>query len=221
MNDDVRADQDLEEFLTHWYGPPHSEPLVPEGAQPFPLRCWYGYAEAWEQELAKQNRILHAPELSLADGKTVFYVAEHGSWMWGYGGGANPEVFDRDSSTAASWAPTGERLDMFLWHVAVFEAAFSGPYNLAASDLSLQEIELCTGLLDLCPFKPWRFPGPLSRLWSNDDLIVLTCSNTPVDGPVTDDSRWALFVGGRTSDALEELNGIGISWDFDSRSVRD
>jgi hypothetical protein len=31
MTDDVTADQDLEEFLTHWYGQPKSEPLVPEG----------------------------------------------------------------------------------------------------------------------------------------------------------------------------------------------
>jgi hypothetical protein len=53
---------------------------------------------------------------------------------------------------------------MFLWHVAVFEAALSGPYNLGANDLSVAEIELCTGLLDLCPFEPWRFPGPMSRL---------------------------------------------------------
>ena len=107
---------------------------------------------------------------------------------------------------------------MFLWHMAVFEAALSGPYNLGANDLSLVEIELCTGLLDLCPFEPWRFPGPMSRLWSNEDLVVLTCADLPVDAEVTDESRWGLFVGGRTRDALEQLDGIGVAWDFDSRA---
>ena len=160
MTDDLTADADLEEFLTHWYGLPKSEPLVPEGTEPLPLRCWYGYTEAWQQELAKQNRALRADELTALEGKTVFYVENQRAWLWGYGDGPNPEVFDRASDTGAHWAQTGERLDMFLWHMAVFEAALSGPYNLAANDLSLEEIELCTGLLDLCPFEPWRFPGP-------------------------------------------------------------
>jgi hypothetical protein len=221
MTDDVTADADLEEFLAHWYGAPKSEPLVPGGNEPLPLRCWYGYTEAWQQELAKQNRALPADELTTLEGKTIFYVENQRAWLWGYGEGPNPEVFDRASDAGAHWAQTGERLDMFLWHMAVFEAALSGPYNLAANDLSLEEIELCTGLLDLCPFEPWRFPGPMSRLWSNEDLVVLTVANLPVDGEVTDETRWALFVGGRTREALEELDGIGVAWDFDSRSVRD
>ncbi len=221
MTDDLTADADLEEFLTHWYGLPKSEPLVPEGTEPFPLRCWYGYTEAWQQELAKQNRALPADELTALEGKTVFYVENQRAWLWGYGDGPNPEVFDRAGNAGAHWAQTGERLDMFLWHMAVFEAALSGPYNLAANDLSLEEIELCTGLLDLCPFEPWRFPGPMSRLWSNEDLVVLTVANLPVEGEVTDETRWALFVGGRTPEALEELDGIGVAWDFDSRLVHD
>ncbi len=219
MSDDVTADEDLEEFLMHWYGPPKADPVVPDGTEPLPLRSWYGYNAAWEQELAKQNRALSPGELTVLEGKTVFYVEHHGDWLWGYGEGPNPEVFDRDSDVGAQWARTGERLDMFLWHMAVFEAALSGPYNLGANDLSVEEIELCTGLLDLCPFEPWRFPGPMSRLWSNDDLVVLTCANLPVGAEVTDQSRWGLFVGGRTRDALDQVNGIGVAWDFDSRSV--
>jgi hypothetical protein len=50
---------------------------------------------------------------------------------------------------------------------------------------------------------------------------VLTVANLPVGGQVTDGARWALFVGGRTPEALEELDGIGVAWDFDSRSVHD
>ena len=218
--DEVTADQDLEEFLAHWYGPPKSDPLVPEGTEPLPLRCWYGYTAAWEQELAKQNRALSSDELTVLDGKTVFYVEHHGAWLWGYGEGPNPDVFDRDSDVGAHWGRTGERLDMFLWHMAVFEAALSGPYNLGANDLTLEQIELCTGLLDLCPFEPWRFPGPMSRLWSNEDLVVLTCANLPVNAEVTDESRWGLFVGGRTRDALSQVDGIGVAWDFDSRLAR-
>jgi hypothetical protein len=220
MSDEVTADEDLEQFLTHWYGRPKAEPLVPDGAEPLPLRSWYGYTAAWQQDLAKQNRALPPGELRMLDGKTVFYVEHHGHWLWGYGEGPNPDVFDRDSTEGARWAQTGERLDMFLWHMAVFEAALSGPYNLGANDLSVQEIELCTGLLDLCPFEPWRFPGPMSRLWSNEDLVVLTCANLPVNVAVTDASRWGLFVGGRTREALGQVDGIGVKWDFDSRSVR-
>ena len=220
MNDEVTAAEDLEQFLAHWYGRPKSEPLVPEGAEPLPLRNWYGYTAAWQQELAKQNRALPPEELTVLDGKTVFYVEHHGNWLWGYGEGPNPDVFDRDSDVGAQWAPTRERLDMFLWHMAVFEAALSGPYNLGANDLSVAEIELCTGLLDLCPFEPWRFPGPMSRLWSNEDLVVLTCANLPVNAEVTDESRWGLFVGGRTREALGHVDGIGVAWDFDSRLAR-
>ena len=125
MSDDVTADEDLEEFLTHWYGPPKADPVVPDGAEPLPLRSWYGYTAAWQQELAKQNRALSPGELTVLEGKTVFYVEHHGNWLWGYGEGPNPEVFDRDSDMGAQWARTGERLDMFLWHMAVFEELFA------------------------------------------------------------------------------------------------
>ena len=104
MTDDVTADADLEEFLMHWYGPPKSEPLVPDGTEPLPLRCWYGYTEAWQQELAKQNRALPPGELAALEGKTVFYVEHHRAWLWGYGDGPNPEVFDRASDAGARWA---------------------------------------------------------------------------------------------------------------------
>jgi hypothetical protein len=220
MNGDVTAEEDLEEFLVHWYGPPKSPLVILEGAEPLSLRQWYACKVAWEQELARQNRALPAEELKLLDGKTVFYEEHNGAWLWGYGDDPNPEVFDRESDVNAQWAPTGERLDMFLWHMAVFEAALSGPYNLGANNLTLDEIERCTGLLDLYPFEPWRFPGPRSDLWSNDDLVVLTCANLPFGAEVTDESRWALFVGGRTREALDQLNGIGIAWDFDSRALK-
>lgn len=228
MNGDVTAEEDLEEFLAHWYGLPKSEPLVLEGGVPLPLRRWYAYTVAWGQELAKQNRVLPAEELTSVEGKTVFYVERQAAWLWAYGEGPNPEVFDREHDGSAQWArtgsapwaKTGERLDMFLWHMAVFEAALSGPHNLGANDLTLVEIERCTGLLDLCPFEPWRFPGPRSQLWSNEDLVVLTCANEPVGADVTDESRWALFVGGRSRASLDQLNGIVAAWDFDSRSLK-
>ena len=175
MTDDVTADADLEEFLTHWYGPPKSEPLVPEGTEPLPLRCWYGYTEAWQQELAKQNRALPADELTALEGKTVFYVEHHRAWLWGYGEGANPDVFDRASDAGAQLGPDrGAAGHVPLAHGGLRSSVVRDRTTWAANDLSLEEIELCTGLLDLCPFEPWRFPGPMSRLWSNEDLVVLT-----------------------------------------------
>jgi hypothetical protein len=89
---------------------------------------------------------------------------------------------------------------------------------LGANDLGVDEIERCTGLLDLCPFVSWRFPGPRSQLWSNEDLVLLTCANLAVGAPVTDETRWALFVGGRTKAALHQLDSAGVQWNFDSRA---
>jgi hypothetical protein len=59
----------------------------------------------------------------------------------------------------------------------------------------------------------------MSRLWSNEDLVVLTCANLPVNAEVTEESRWGLFVGGRTREALGQVDRIGVKWEFDSRLV--
>lgn len=209
---------DVRSFLTDWYGPPTTTPVVAAGSEPRALRWWYAYQVAWHPALTHQNRILATDALEVMDGKTVFYVENQEVWLWAYGEGEDPEVFDRENIPGAEWVSTGERLNEFLFHVAVFEAVLSDRHVLVANDVAASTVEGFTARLQRCSFKSWRWPGSQSRLWRGPDIVAMTGTNQHPEKQATADSRCFIFVGGKTRDALASIDDLAIDWDYDSRT---
>lgn len=191
---------------------------LPADDLPLALRRWYAYSAAWRRPLTQQNRILPAEDLERLGGRTVFYVENQSVWHWSFGDGPNPEVSNRANPSDDSWVPTGELLCEFLAHVAVFEAVMSDRHVLVANDISRDERDSVLLKLTPCDFVPWRWPGPQSALWQGDRVVAMAGVNQRPDTPVTPSSRWFVFVGGRTAEALDHLNPPGVAWDYDSRS---
>ena len=73
MSDPKEVTNDLEAFLTWWYGQPAVRPVVVEGLAPYPMRHWYACAGAWSHPLTHQNFVRPLQQLVSDDGATVFY----------------------------------------------------------------------------------------------------------------------------------------------------
>jgi hypothetical protein len=57
-----------------------------------------------------------APEQRERDGiLTPFCVESQSVWLFAYGEGPDPEVFDRHNDERSEWMATGEQLVEFLW----------------------------------------------------------------------------------------------------------
>jgi hypothetical protein len=209
--------EQLETFLTEWYGPPKVLVTVRPGPQPVALRQWYAGVEAWDRPLATQNRILDSDSLYVNSGRTVFYVENQAVWLWASGDGGNPVVFDRENTDGCGWKASDERLEQFLTHVAMFEAVLGAAHTATAIDIDRQAVERTVQDLDPAPFPIWRWPGPDSRLWIGPGVLVLAGVNDPPDTPVTDTSDWYIFAAARSNEELSRLDHAGIRWEHDSR----
>lgn len=132
-------------------------------------------------------------------------------------GDPNPWVLERENEPGESWTETGERLDEFLWHFTLVELVFGGRYGLAANDVSVQQWRrFCEGWTPV-EAKQWRWPGPEQRLFAGGNALAWTMVNDRPDAPVTPDSSYSIFVSARSKEALRDVDGFGIVWDWDSR----
>ena len=175
------------------------------------------FSSAWGRPLTQQNRVLAAGELKTVLDKTVFYVENQDVWLWAFGEGTNPAVFDRENTDGSTWASSGGRGDECLFHVAVLEAVMSDPHVLVANDVPRRFVDTLTAELEPWHFVAW-WPGLESRLWRGDDVVAMTGANQSSDTPVTAASRWFIFVGARTERALGHFDRLVIGWDYDSRT---
>jgi len=222
MGDLLAASNDLEAFLTEWYGPPASAPAVIEGLAPPPLRHWYACAEAWRpRRLTHQNSVRPLDKLAAEDGVTVFYDENQGVCAWGYGPGEDPQVFRKDRRPGAAWHPMGETLGTFLRHVAVFEACLSGPTGTAARSLGSaprQFVERCLAGLRPAPFVLWQWPSADSGLYIGDGALALSGPNVKGGDMRAESPDWYLFLAGKNEEALARFDAPGLQWDWDSRT---
>ena len=205
----MHADR-LTSFLTDWYGSPPVEPTPVEGALPLALRRWYGCVQAWGDPLTRQNYMIAAKDLVEDDGYVVFYVENQNVCEWAFRvGDEDPEVFDRECRSNQPWEPIGERLEDFLFHVAAFETVFS-QWCINWLDLDAAQVQSVVSPMRLLATTTWGWPGPNTSFYRQDGVLAMAAANQPVDAPVTEDSRWLLFVGCRSQDDLDAFDRPGL-----------
>jgi hypothetical protein len=204
-------------FLTAWLGPPPRD--APESAAsdlPAALAKWHRQAGRWDLPVMRQNRVPARREM---DGEMLLVGVENQAvWLWGVpDGGGNPLVWERENEPGAGWTQTGERLDEFLWHFTLADAAFSGRFGLGANDVRPADLARFTCAWTALDVKPWRWPGPDQALWTRDGLLAWTMVNDQPDSPVTEASTYSIFVGARSNQDLTHIDDADIAWDQDSR----
>jgi hypothetical protein len=153
------------------------------------------------------------------DGEMLLVGVENQAvWLWGVpDGGGNPLVWERENEPGAGWTQTRERLDEFLWHFTLADAAFSGRFGLGANDVRPADLARFTSARTALDIKPWRWPGPDQALWTRDGLLAWTMVNDQPDSPVTEASTYSIFVGARSNQDLTHIDDTDIAWDQDSR----
>ena len=93
------ASEGLMNFLRSWYGAANAGLVIPPRAtsnegSPWGLLYWQACERSWGR-LTFHHRML-APEQRERDGTlTTFCVESQAVWLFAYGEGSNPEVFDR------------------------------------------------------------------------------------------------------------------------------
>jgi hypothetical protein len=87
-------------------------------------------------------------------------------WLWAYGDGDNPIVFDSENTYGCEWKASDERLEQFMTHLAMLEAVLGATHTVTAIDIDRQAVDRTVQNLDLAAFPTWRWPGTSSRLWS-------------------------------------------------------
>jgi hypothetical protein len=205
-------------FLTAWLGPP-SQDAPPEPAisgLPAALAEWHRQAGRRDLPVTRQNRVPASREM---DGNMLLAGVENqAGWLWGVpDDGGNPLVWERENEPGEPWTRTGERLDEFLWHFTLVEAAFSPPFGLGVNDVSPAQLARFTSAWTALPVKPWRWPGPDQAMWTRDGLLAWTMVNDLPDSRVTGASTYSIFVGARSNRDLARIGDAGITWDWDSR----
>jgi len=186
---------------------------------PRPLREWYAAEEAWGRRLATQNEILRASELVAHEGFTPFYAENQGAWLWAFGaGGEDPEVFDRVKQPAMKgWSVTGATLSEFLAHVAMLEATVTAPIGAMAIDIDRARYDSVVEPLRPVSMTPWNWPGPDTRLFLGDRVLVVGWVNDRPGTPVNADSRYKVRVAARSSDDLAYLDELDVEWTWNTR----
>lgn len=205
------------EFLREWYGPPSHEPVPDSAHGPRALCDWWAYEDAWPIPLTRQNRVLAPMDVYRDDGRSVFYVENQAVWLWAFGDGDDPDVYERENEQGVPWVAVGERLSTFIHHVAVFEAVLGAQSTLAANDVDGTVVREALGQLSPSPFIDWRWPGPHSSVREGEDCLVFSCVNDRPGSDVDETSSWMFYVAGRTAEALSAFDSVGIAWDYESR----
>ena len=227
-DDDWRAaatfEDDLERFLTAWYGSPErpSEPVMPTLLPPA-LAAWHRQAERWDEPITSLNRVLGEHEVWLDGDVLVVYVENECTWLWGVVGGQetdhdeDPVVLERENSPNGAWTVTGERLGDFLLHVAVLEAILGAPACVALDDATPGQLRDLTSEMAAVRVSPWRWPGPQHTLWQRGRALALSCVNRLPDSTVAADSTWWVVIGAREATDLAFTRNLGIVFDNDTK----
>jgi hypothetical protein len=214
-------EQDLERFLSAWYGPP-ARPRTPARPSLLPpaLAAWHRQADRWDEPITSLNRILGEHEVWLDGDVLVIYVERDRTWLWGVLGGPSsghdPVVLERENTPDGAWTVTGERLGDFLLHVAVLEAILGAPAGVALDDATPDQLHALTWEMAAVRVSPWRWPGPQHTLWQRGRALALGCVNRLPDSAVTPDCTWWVVIGAREATDLAFTRNLGITFDNDT-----
>jgi hypothetical protein len=205
------------DFLAGWYGPPTSVQTVAAGSEPTVLRTWRQSVSRWQRPIVVQNELVPSDRAQVEDGLVVFYVENQGVWLWAYGEGDDPPVYDRENEEGRTWQPSGVRLSAFLFQVTVVETIFGAGRGAGASDLSRTDFERVVAPLTAVDMTPWRWPGPEHRLWLGEGIAAFGGVNEIPGAEVTPGSRWEVWLAAVDDNRLDYLDELGVDWDWNSR----
>ena len=204
-------------FLADWYGPPTS--LRPEAAssEPPALRTWRQSVARWQRPIVVQNQLVPRNRAQVEDDLVVFYVENQGVWLWAYGEGDDPQVYDRENEGGRAWRPSGVKLSGFLFQMTVVETIFGSERGANASDLSQPDFDRVVGPLTAVDMTPWRWPGLEHRLWLGEGIAAFGGVNGIPGAPEAPGSRWEVWLAAVDDSRLDYLDELDVDWDWNSR----
>ncbi|MET7420920.1 hypothetical protein [Dactylosporangium sp. NPDC005555] len=199
---DVIADDSLGRFVSRWYGLP-DRPRSPLDlpAMPEPLAEWHRVAARYSLPLSRDHAMTAPADLdgSGSPGLVRFWSGTD-DWYSYAPGSSDPQVIENDT------VETGLPLSRFLVYAAVYEATYTplhGLVRMSPAPDELRQVKLRLRELD-DPL--WRWPSPETRYHGDDDLLAHL-------GPDR------VVIAARHRDALGRFDGLGLPWDWDTRTV--
>ena len=207
---DVVTPDSLGQFVHRWYGLPDRPPgnqSLPHGL-PAPLVNWYRVAQRRSIPLSRDHTLRPAERLRLDEPMVAFWDGEVDAYAYA-SGPQDPWVFERGEGGA--WLPTGVPLSRFLVYVAVYEAVYAPLHGLVRLSMPAGEMAGVTRRLRELADPLWRWPDPALRYYADDDLLA--------HAGITEDRTGRVVLAARHRDALGRFDGLGIAWDWDSRTV--
>jgi hypothetical protein len=174
----------------------------------------------WERPIVVQNQLVPRDGAQIEDGPVVFYVENQGVWLWAYGEGEDPPVYDRENEEGRSWQPSGVSLSDFMFQMTVVETVWGAEQGAGASDLSQQDFDRIVEPLTPVDMTPWRWPGPEHRLWLGDGIAAFGGVNEIPGAEVAPGSRWEVWLGAVGDNRLDYLDELDVDWDWNSHIRR-
>lgn len=105
----------------------------------------------------------------------------------------------------------------FLVHAAMFEAIITAEVGASAVDIDRSGYDSVVGPLTPVSMTPWGWPGPDSRLFVNDRLMIFGGVNDRPGTPVTVDNLYQFFVAARENDDLAYLDEFDVEFTHNTR----
>ena len=207
-------------FLAGWYGPPNSVRADASSSEPPALRKWRQSVARWDRPIVVQNQLVPRDSADVEDDLVVFYVENQGIWLWAYGEGDDPPVYDRENEESRAWQPSGASLSDFLFQMTVVETVFGSERGAGASDLSPQDFDRIVGPLTAVEMTPWRWPGPEHRLWLADGVAAFGGVNEIPGANAAPGSRWEVWLAAVDDNRLGYLDELEVDWDWNSHTLR-
>ncbi|GAA3223720.1 hypothetical protein ACFO1B_36055 [Dactylosporangium siamense] len=238
---DVIAADSLGRFVARWYGlpdrPRRDLPGTPD-LLPEPLAEWHRVAARYSLPLSRDHVMIDPADLVESGGLVRFWAGVDDWYSYapsdsapsdsvpghsasgdsGHASGdSGPEGFAHGDFAHACGAfdplviendtvSTGVPLSRFLVYAAVYEATYTplhGLVYMSPAPAELRQVRLRLRELD-DPL--WRWPDPATRYYGDDDLL----------GHLGPDR---IVLAARHRDALGRFDGLGLPWDWDTRTV--
>jgi hypothetical protein len=197
---DVIADDSLGRFVSRWYGlPDRPRRALDLPGLPEPLAEWHRVAARYSLPLSRDHVMIDPGDLTESGGLVRFWVGAD-DWYSYAPGAFDPLVVENDT------VATGVTLSRFLVYAAVYEATYTPLHGLVYMSPTPDELRQVRLRLRELDDPLWRWPEPATRYYGDDDLL----------GHLGPDR---VVVAARHRDALGRFDGLGLPWDWDTRTV--
>ncbi|WP_432829880.1 hypothetical protein [Dactylosporangium sp. CA-092794] len=196
---DVVAPDSLGRFVYRWYGAPDRAAVEVEvPGVPAALVEWHRIAARYSYPLSRDHVML--PLDPGRDGGLVRFWEGADDWYGFRAGEADPEVVENGE------LPTGLTLSRFLVYAAVYEATYAPLHGLVFMNPPAGQLRGVKVRLRELDDGLWQWPDPGTRYFGDDDLLAHL-------GPDR------IVIAGRHRDALGRFDGLGVPWDWDTRTL--